>query len=135
MKHVSQANYNGCFVAAIAMLLGKTYEQAFKLLHPGKSVDDADHGFNTNFIAQTLTELLEKHGYKVKQSTYKRVKSLPRYSKKNALLIVRWGGGMFCHCVAFDAETKQFMDPSGMGSHTLRTYQRNLDSMYYVEAA
>ncbi len=138
LQLVSQVSGNGCFIAALAMLLGKTYDEAFKLVFPDKDPNTCwDHALRANDsdIGACAAKALEKLGVKTKKSTYKKVKSLLKYARKNVLLIVRWGGGPMCHAVVFDAETKKFLDPSGhlANDYDLRTYQRHLDSMYYVE--
>lgn len=139
LKHVTQVHYNGCFIAALAMLIGKTYEETFKLVFPDRDMSTSDHAVRTSDednhdIGVAATKVLEKLGLKSKKSTYKKVKSLPRYARKNVLIIVRWSGGSMCHAVIFDAETKKFLDPSGpVERHDITSYQRNLDSMYYVE--
>lgn len=133
LQLVTQVDDDGCFVAALAMLLGITYAQALKILHPGKDVSEIGHGYTTQSLDRTISAILGKQGFRVKRSTYKKVRSLVKYSKKNALLILRWGGGYLCHAVVFDAETRQFLDPSGHQGHILYRYQSNLDSMYYVE--
>ncbi len=141
LQLVSQVSGNGCFIAAVAMILGKTYEEAFKLIFPDRDYNYGEHGFRAETADQDIgllaAQALERLGYKTKKSTYRQVKSLLRYSRKNTLIIVRWYGGPLCHAVVFDAETKKFLDPSGhlADDYDLKTYQRNLDSMYYVESA
>lgn len=139
LKHVTQAHYNGCFIAALAMLIGKTYEETYKLVYPDRDPTNSEHGLwsepQDNYdIGAAAVRVLNKLGFKSKKATYKKIKSLQKYARKNALLIVRWGGGTMCHAVVFDAETKKFLDPSGpVERYDMTSYQRNLDSMYYVE--
>lgn len=136
LRHVTQSNYNGCFVAALAMILGKTYEEAYKLLFPEGDILSGEHAFRSDDsnIGAAAARVLERLGCKVKKSTYRQMKSLIKHARKNTLIIIRWGGGSICHAVVFDAATKQFLDPSGpVMPYDLKCYQRNLDSMYYVE--
>jgi hypothetical protein len=138
INHVTQDHYNGCFVAALAMILGKTYPETFQLLFPDRDIISGDHALrcegSDRDIGGLAAKALEKFGVKAKKSTYKKVKSLLRYARKNVLLIIRWHGGPLCHAVVFDAETKKFLDPSGpFEERDLKSYQRNLDSMYYIE--
>jgi hypothetical protein len=136
LRQVYQVHVNGCFIAALAMLLGKTYEEALKLVHPNARVTDCSiEDFRSNFIGDAASEVLTKQGCKVKKVSYKKLKSLLKYAKKNVLLIIRWGGGYICHAVVFDVETKKFLDPSSgeLLPHNLRSYQRQIDSMYYVD--
>jgi len=136
LKHVTQAHYNGCFVAALAMILGKTYEDTFKTLFPDMDIQSGDHALRAedSNIGACAVQAMQKLGVKTKVATYRRLKSLLKYARKDVLIIVRWGGGSMCHAVVFDAETKKFLDPSGpVERHDLTSYQRNLDSMYYIE--
>lgn len=138
LQHVYQDHYNGCFIAALAMILGKTYEDTFKLVFPDRDITNGDHALRCEGtdrdIGARAAQALEKLGVKTKKSTYRKVKSLIRYARKNVLIIVRWHGGPLCHAVVFDAETKRFLDPSGpVEPYDIKTYQRNLDSMYYIE--
>lgn len=139
IQHVTQGHYNGCFVAALAMILGKTYEDTFKLLFPDRDIQNGDHALRAEDqdIGACAARAMEKLGVKTKKSTYRKVMSLLKYSQKNVLIIVRWHGGPMCHAVVYDAQTKRFLDPSDPGGpssqHDLKVYQRNLDSMYYVE--
>ena len=138
LQHITQDHYNGCFIAALAMILGKTYEDTFKLLFPDRDIINGDHALRCEGadrdIGSLAAKVLQKFGYKTKKSSYRKVKSLLRYARKNVLIIVRWSGGPLCHAVVFDAETKKFLDPSGpFEDRDLKVYQRNLDSMYYIE--
>ncbi len=138
LNHVTQNHYNGCFIAAVAMILGKTYEETFTLLFPDRDYSSGEHALrcegSDRDVGSLAARALEKLGYRTKKSTYKQVKSLLKYARKHTLIILRWGGGSMCHAVIFDAETKRFLDPSGpLEPGDMRRYQRNLDSMYYVE--
>lgn len=142
LRHVTQINYNGCFIAALAMLIGKTYDETYKLVFPDADPLTSEHAIKSeehdgHNIGAAASRVMEKFGVKTKRSTYKQIKSLLKYAKKNTLIILRWGGpsGSMCHALVYDAETKQILDPSGPGDRTrsINWYQRNLDSMYYVE--
>lgn len=118
------------------MILGKTYEDTFKTLFPDRDIQSGDHALRAEDanIGACAVQAMEKLGVKTKLSTYRRLKSLLRYARKNVLIIVRWGGGPMCHAVVYDAETKKFLDPSGpLTDRDIKCYQRNLDSMYFVE--
>lgn len=139
LQHVTQPHYNGCAIAAFAMILGKTYEEAFKLIFPDRDPLIDDHAIRAEDqdIGACAARVLEKLGVKTKKSKYRKLKSLIKYARKNVLLIMRWGNGSMCHAVVFDAETKRFLDPSGPTYDLpteLRYWQRNLDSMYYIES-
>ncbi len=136
LRHVYQPHHNGCFIAALAMLLGKTYDETFKLVHPTRNPTTDDHVYEckSKNISKEVIKALGKLSLDSKKLNYKRIKSIVKYARKNVLLIIRWGGGSACHCIVFDVETKRFLDPSGqVYEGNLRPYhQRQLDSMYYV---
>ena len=146
IQHVRQVHSSGCFIACLAMLLNKTYDEAFTLVYPEmdpmKEYDAP--GLKSNHIDQAATEVMEKLGFKVKRSKYKKLKSLMRYARKHALLIIRWRWGgdaastednpWLCHAVVFDADSKKFLDPASYGREIkLSSYQKQLDSIFYVE--
>lgn len=146
IQHIRQIHSSGCFIACVAMLLGKSYEDAFALMYPGKSIHDYDiRGLTSTDIGKAASELLEKLGCSVKKSTYKQIKSLQKYSRKRALLIIRWRWGApignqasdddpwMCHAVVFDPDTKKFLDPSGSLPRDMKDYQKQLDSVFYVD--
>jgi len=149
LQSVAQVHENGCFVACVAMLIGKTYSETFAALYPDQDLNDSFKGLVAVDLNQALTEVLQRFGFTVKRSTYRKLQSLQKHSRKNAILVIRWHWGgnsepvtednpWMCHAVVFDAETKDFLDPSfggRAGAYDLKSYQRQLDSILYVEPA
>jgi len=140
---------DGCFIACLAMFLGKSYVEAFKALYPGQDPNGPIPQVLTSVdLMQAVTDTLKKLGFTVKRSSYRKLQSLRKYSRKNAILIIRWqcdddsdevsySNPWLCHAVVFDAETKKFIDPSHghATSYEMKSYQRQLDSILYVEPA
>lgn len=71
VEHVAQKHTYGCVVAALAMVLGVTYDAALSLLSPDKD-PDWNHGFD--FMA--FDSVLVDHGYAVARKF--------RYTRDNA---------------------------------------------------
>lgn len=115
LQPVAQLSHTGCFIACVAMLLGKSYREAFSLLRPGKDMDAMySHGFQTNNIEKTSHRLLRKLGFKTHTGKYRKVRSYQERMKKNTIMIIRWNeNSPSCHCILFDADGKRFIDPSG----------------------
>jgi hypothetical protein len=116
LRCVQQENETGCFVAAIACLLGKTYQEAYALLHPGKNpYFEYSHGWNTNNVAQATFDALTRVGIKAHLSSYRRFRTYQKYPK-HALLIIRWTLlPHLCHTIVYDHKGKQFLNPSWGG--------------------
>lgn len=139
LQLVSQKSYTGCFIACVAMLLGKTYDEAFNLLHPGKDpIAISSHGWRANSMEEKAHELLRKLGFKTHTGKYRKFNSYRERMKKNAIMIVRWSfAPSMCHCILFDAEAKSFIDPSGgyiiSSEYELRRLQRQLDTPIVID--
>lgn len=132
MEPVAQLSHTGCFIASLAMLLGKTYREAFKLVHPRKNMDTMfSHGFRTNFVEAKVHKLLNGLGIQTHTGKYRKFKSYTDRVKKNAIMVIRWKRNpSSCHCIVFDAKEKRFIDPSGgyivSDKRELRSLQRQL---------
>lgn len=139
MNPVSQLSHTGCFIACLAMLLGKSYREAFKLVHPRKNMDTMySHGFRTNFVEAKVHELLGGLGIQSHTGKYRQFKSYTDRVKKNAIMVVRWKHDpRSCHCIMFDAKEKRFIDPSGgyvvSSERELRSLQRQLDCPIVID--
>lgn len=139
LKLVAQKNHNGCFIACVAMLLGKTYDEAFQLLHPGKKPDETyEHGFRDMSMEATAHKLLQKLGFRSRTSKYRKFRTFQNRVNKNTIMIIRWAfSPTLCHCIMFDAERKAFIDPSGgyivEGEYMLKRFQRQLDTAIIIE--
>ena len=138
LQRVSQQSDTGCFIACVAMLLGKTYGQAFRLLHPGLNpADTYTHGFREMSMEETVHRLLRGLGFKTRTSKYRKFRTFTSRVNKHAIMVIRWDfAPTLCHCVMFDAETRQFIDPSGgytPTKWTLKRLQEQLDCAIIIE--
>lgn len=113
LQHVYQADSNGCFVAAVAMILGKTYSETRRLVFPEYNVDTyLASGLTSLDITQAAMDKMKSLGIKVRLSKYKQLRSLLKFAKKHALVILRWKWDLErCHAVVFDADARVLLDP------------------------
>lgn len=139
IRPVSQEHHSGCFVASVAMLLGKSYLEAFSLLHPGKDpLMTYEHGFREASPQETAQRLLHSLGFKTHPSRYKQFSSFQKWMKKNAVMIIRWDfDPTMCHCVVFDGGERNFIEPDGgyvvTNSVRLKSLQRQLDCAIVID--
>ncbi len=138
LRRVAQKNYTGCFVAAVAMLLGKDYEETFGLLHPGKDpAVEIDHGFLDTDVLRAAFMALERAGIKGRPAKFKRFKT---YAKRDqhALLIIRWNfSPELCHTIVYDGDDHKFLDPSygeEVRGYSLKSLERQLDSAIWIDS-
>jgi hypothetical protein len=138
LQRVSQQSDTGCFIACVAMLLGITYRQAFRLLHPDQ---DPETTYRHGFLEMSMEETAHRHlrglGFRTRTSKYKKFRTFQNRVQKHAIMIIRWAfAPTLCHCVLFDAEAKQFVDPSGgyvPSDWTLRRLQEQLECAIVIE--
>lgn len=139
LRPVSQQSHTGCFIACVAMLLGKTYEEAFSLLHPGKKMTEMySHGWRDDSMENKAHELLRGLGFKTHTGKYRKFKSYRERMQKNAIMIIRWDfDPTMCHCILFDGDAKNFIEPSGgyivTSDYTLKSLQRQLDTPIIID--
>lgn len=138
LRPVVQENTNGCFIACVAMLLNKNYAQAFELLHPGKNILMAVHGFRSHSMKEKAQELLAGLGFKSRVSRYRKFRTFQSRVNKNAIMIVRWDyAPSLCHCIMYDADGKRFIDPSGgypvESRYTIKRLQSQLDCAIIID--
>jgi hypothetical protein len=132
LRPISQESYTGCFIACTAMLLGKTYREAFKLLRPGEDPDVTySHGWREMSMEDTAHRLLRGLGFKTHTGKYKKFQTYKKRVDKHAIMIIRWDYAPdMCHCIMFDGEDKNFIEPSHGGiiksKYSLRNLQRQL---------
>lgn len=137
LRAVAQKNGTGCFIAAIATLLGSTYEEAYRLCHPGKDPDiEWEHGFWDTSVLRAAFQSLERAGIKGRLAPYKKFSSFSKRNK-HALLIIRWRiEPNLCHAIVYDGDTHRFLDPSS-GSEvpfwSMKSLEKQLDSAIFVE--
>jgi hypothetical protein len=135
LMRIHQVNESGCFIACVAILTGKSYYEAFQMLHPGKNIERfRDHNIIHESVEQGAIENLQKIGIQARPSRLRRLKSLVRHGKKPAMLIMRWkDADPGCHSVIFDPETKKILDPAFFIPLKFRTYERHLVGLLYID--
>lgn len=125
-QRVTQESEYGCFVATVACLLGSTYQEAFKLIHPGTFMTP----YNGGVPIEDAPKLLKKLGWKLRKTTIKHISSI----KKDALILITWRDQPdLSHAVIYDAKEKKVIDPINLPPFKNRTYERHLNSIYYIE--
>ncbi len=139
LQPVAQKSYTGCFIACVAMLLGKSYDEAFELYYPGKDPNAMySHGWSALSMEDTAHQLLRKLGFKTHTGKLKKFKSYRDRVQKNAIMIIRWAfQPTMCHCILFDAEAKAFIDPGGgyvvTSKYELKSLQNQLDCAIIID--
>jgi len=106
IRHVDN-NYNGCFVACVAMALGKTYSEAFNKVFPERTQYKTPIG-----------------GGCTPKEAFKKLAHLglkPRLLSGNldilklnstSLIWLRWPESMLMHSVLYEYEANKFWDPN-----------------------
>jgi len=121
------------------MLLGKSYSEAFKLLHPGKDeFITYPHGFSDVSMENVAHKHLRGLGFETHTGRYKKFQTYRNRSSKHAIMIVRWEfDPIMCHCIMFDGETKRFIEPDGgyivESKYKLKSLQRQLDCSIVID--
>lgn len=126
-------------MSCVAMLLDLNYREALKLLHPDKDISYLDiHGFRCTNMEDDVHRLLGNLGFKSHTGRYKKFCSYKRWVKKNAIMIIRWDcEPNTCHCILYDADGKQFIDPDGgyiIGEYTEKCFQRQLEVPIIIDS-
>lgn len=146
ISHVYQGSM-GCFVACVAMLLGKTYNQAYKLVHPSRAWRSGNrwNWYDGEILNYSFTHV----GTISPEKAFKRLERLglkPRYVKvkklnllhKTAIIWLRWDSDpTLMHSVVYDSKTKMFWDPMNpqpLNKKQKRNLERQIDSVIYLDA-
>lgn len=132
-QRVEQVHDTGCFIAAVAMLLGRSYEEALKLIHPHKSMTDWDVGMHSFFLAEAglAKEYLNKLGIKVTPSKERRLRRL----RRDAILIIRWSiEPTRLHAIIYLAKERRFLDSAYRTPLKLESYQEQLDAVMLIDS-
>jgi hypothetical protein len=132
-QRVEQVHDTGCFVAAVAMLLGRSYEEALKLIHPHKSMDDYDVGMHSFVLSEAglAQEYLRKLGIKVTPSRERYLRRL----RRDAILIIRWAcEPTRLHAIIYIANEQRFLDSAYSRPLKLETYQKQLDAVMLIDS-
>lgn len=83
-------------------------------------------------------KLLRGLGFQTHTGRYKKFKSYQKYSRKHTIMIIRWDfDPSMCHCIMFDGEGKNFIEPDGGyivdSKYKLKSLQRQLDCSIVID--
>lgn len=137
LQVIAQEHRTGCFVACIAMLLGKTYNETLRILHPGESSYTLyEHGFLDMSVENAAFKALNIAGIKAHRSRFKKFRTYRKYDK-HALLIIRWKTDpAMCHTILYDGEAHRFIDPdfgTEPSRYHLKSFEDQLDTAIIVD--
>lgn len=108
MRHILQRHADGCGVAALAMVLGKTYAEALEIAHP-----DREPRGSCSTDARDIYETLSNQNVKFK---IKHPQELPFFPHNDAIVYIEWRwrlvwGVRAGHWVVWDHKRWQYLDP------------------------
>jgi hypothetical protein len=135
LKIIKQIHDNGCFLACLAILKGITYEQAFQLVYPGRTMPPKDAIYREHDVAlptEQALKLMPRFGLHLQKSNLRSVHSLRR---RTSLILLRWQvEPTQMHALVYDGEAGKILDPCyDFFPVTLGDINNNLDSIYYVK--
>lgn len=133
LRMVEQQHTNGCFIACLAMLTGKTYRQAFSLIHPDKDYDSIGHYEPIGLSPEESIKRMEELGLGPDPRPLRNLVNL----RRTALIMIRWKySPTLLHGIVFDASTKQLLNPNGSIrplSSRMHSIQSQLDTVLYFK--
>lgn len=137
LQYVGQYHSSGCFIACVAMLLGKSYLEIFNQIHPYK---DFDRSRTVSYpIDKSLSMLTTKFGIECRRTNIRKIFDI-RKSNKHLLVIIKWEDDRSLgHAIIFDAAMKKFHDPCYYQEWDImpfsareKFYERQIDQVYVV---
>ncbi len=135
LQRVHQDHYDGCFVACTAMLLGVTYLEAFKLVHPDRYVDEDGYGragVEDMDVPNAAFNILQKLNLNPKRANVQQMRHLRRL----AMVLIRWADSpTIMHAIVFDPASKRILDPAYYNPLSMRRYATQMDAAFYVDKA
>ena len=134
-NRVRQEHSDGCFVACVAMLLGVSYLEAFKLVHPTRYVDEYGYGFagveGMDPVADAF-KILERLNLNPRLANVKDMK----YLRRTALVIIRWKySPELMHAVVFNPVAKKILDPAYETASHMKRYADQMEAAIYISKA
>src|SRR5271165_5496102 len=138
LRPVLQVHDDGCLIAGIATLLGKTYLETFTLLHHGRQPFSGEtHGFEGKSMSKVAMQALRRAGIKGRPARFRTFKHCLKRNQ-HVLLIIRWQWQPErCHTIIFDHETKKFLDPiygtAVEREDRLQRLEEQLDAVIVIE--
>lgn len=111
IKHVAQADFNGCAVACVAMACGVTYEQARRAAFPRRKVfrDDRSLWLSDPQVVRAI----ERLGFRTSMArTFRR-------HRRPAIISFEWepGSRSFAHSVVWDPAQRRLLEPAEPDRH------------------
>ncbi len=135
LQRVHQDHYDGCFVACTAMLLGTTYLEAFKLVHPDRYVDEYGYGragVEDMDVPNAAFNILQKLNLNPKRANVQQMRHLRRL----AMVLIRWTDSpTIMHAIVFDPKSKRILDPAYSNPLSMKRYAMQMDAAFYVDKA
>ena len=115
---------SGCFIACAAMLLGTSYDEALKLIHPERVIARYD---KVGLTPEESILRLSAFGLNPNARPLRQLRNL----RRTALIYIRWRiQPELMHAIVYDASRKRFLDPGTLYPH-VDEYEEQLDSVYY----
>jgi len=105
LTYVSQIDYDGCAVAAIAMLAGTSYEYAHNICFPQYNYDN-DINFSRELSPIEINKALKKLKIKTIRTT-----QISKHWDKPFMLGFDWASGGGGHVVVWCPVSRKFLDP------------------------
>lgn len=129
LQRVQQEHSSGCFIACTAMLLGISYADAFRVIHPDKDPYYTESwSYAVGMSPEASIQKLVALGLNPSHRPLRQLRNLRRH----ALLLIRWScEPTLMHGVVYDAIRDRFLDPSLFHPLKMKCYQRQLDSVWY----
>lgn len=88
-------------------------------------------------MEDTIHRLLGGLGIRSRTSKYRKFRTFRQRVSKHAIMLIRWRWSpTMCHCVLYDGESRQFIDPSGgytPSDRVLRDLQEQLECAIIIE--
>lgn len=125
-KQVTQKHDSGCFIACVAMMLGISYNQALKRVHPNMRFEEWQ---NVALPPEEAIKKLPVLGINIKPSKQRRISRL----RRDALLLIRWARTPWLqHAAIYDSSRRRMFDPAGK-PFPRYIYESQLDTVLYIE--
>jgi len=109
LTYVYQKHFDGCAAAALATLMGTTYEEAQRNIRHYRG------GRKYTATAQCLARILRRHGY-----TCTPVRSVP--DDLELPVLIKQNLEWTAHCLVWSPAQKRLFDPSGYDNPTPRMH-------------
>ena len=117
------------------MLLGTTYLEAFKLVHPDRYVDEYGYGragVEDMDVPNAAFNILQKLNLNPKRANVQQMRHLRRL----AMVLIRWTDSpTIMHAIVFDPKSKRILDPAYSNPLSMKRYAMQMDAAFYVDKA